>query len=250
MIEYSYQLYSSRKFPPLGDTLKMLSDLGYTHVEGYQALFDTPASVSALADALAANGLTMPTAHFDLKALQNSPDRVLAIAATLGIKAIFVPYLAPPDRPNDPTGWTAFGKSLAQAGEPVRAAGLRFGWHNHDYEFAEIEGQFPLDLILAADKDLALELDLAWVVRGGQDPSVWMQKYADRLAAIHIKDIAPEGTAPDEDGWADLGHGTMDWAMLLRQARGTAAHYFVIEHDNPSDHRRFAERSLRAARSF
>ena len=45
---------------------------------------------------------------------------------------------------------------------------------------------------------------MAWIVRGGADPFEWIKRYADRIASVHIKDIAPAGECEDEDGWADV----------------------------------------------
>ncbi|MCG6901333.1 MAG: sugar phosphate isomerase/epimerase [Rhodobacter sp.] len=251
MTDFSYQLYSSRNFPPLADTLRMVADLGYAQVEGYGALYANAAAVTELQGALSDTGLAMPTAHFAIDMLRDEPDQVLKIADTLGIKAIFAPHVAPPHRPVDAAGWAAFGRELARLGAPVWDAGLQFGWHNHDFEMADLGGaDRPLDLILQGDDRLTLELDVAWVQVGGQNPLDWIVKYADRLLAAHLKDIAPAGQAADEDGWADVGQGVMDWPGLMAALRHTKAQYFVMEHDNPSDHRRFAERSIAAARSF
>ena len=94
-------------------------------------------------------------------------------------------------------------------------------------------------------------MDVAWIVRGGADPIAWIDEYASRIVAAHVKDIAPAGVAEDEDGWADVGHGTMDWAGILKALRDkTPARVFVMEHDNPSDFARFARRSIEAANRF
>ena len=66
MTDYSYQLYSSRNYAPLPETLKMLSRLGYKQVEGYGALYADAAKVAELKDHLAGSGLSMPTGHFSL----------------------------------------------------------------------------------------------------------------------------------------------------------------------------------------
>ena len=204
MTDFSYQLYSSRNFPPLPDTLRMLSDLGYTQIEGFGGLFADDGAVDTLAGAMAETGLKMPTAHFGLDLLAE-PDQALRIAKTLGITTVFCPFVMPDDRPTDAAGWAAFGKTVAEAGKPIWDAGLNYGWHNHDFEFVALEdGQFPFDLIMGAD----------------------------------------------EDGWADVGHGTMDWAALMGAARQTSAQYFVMEHDNPSDHMRFASRALASVKSY
>ena len=62
------------------------------------------------------------------------------------------------------------------------------------------------------------------------------------------KDLAPAGENANEDGWADVGHGTLDWNQLARDAKArTRARYYVMEHDKPSDAIRFARRSIAAA---
>jgi sugar phosphate isomerase/epimerase len=250
MSDFSYQLYSSRNFPPLSDTLSMLAETGYTQVEGYGALFSDDTDLGALKASLDASGLTMPTAHIGLDVLSDRPARALEIVRTLGIEAVFGPFLQAPDRPTNATGWEAFGKRLAELGKPIQEAGCVFGWHNHAFEFERVEGELPMDLILQASDTLMIELDVAWCVKGGEDPVAWIEANGTRIAAAHIKDIAPEGEALDEDGWADVGTGTMDWAAIMPALRQTPCRWFIAEHDNPNDHHRFASRSLAAMRSF
>ena len=75
---------------------------------------------------------------------------MLKIANTLGIRAIYCPYLLPDQRPADAAGWKAFGERLENAGKPFRDAGLDFGWHNHDFEFVALpDGSIPQDHIFA-----------------------------------------------------------------------------------------------------
>ena len=250
MTDFSYQLYSSRNFPPLGDTLKMVADAGYTQVEGYGGLYEG-AALAELQAGLDATGLTMPTGHLGLSMVRDTPDQAVAVAKQLGIKAIFIPHLMPDERPTDAAGWAQFGRDLAEAGKPIWDAGLKFGWHNHDFELADLGGaDRPLDLIMQGSDDLALELDIAWVTRGGQDPLAWVSKYNNRMLAAHVKDIAAPGACIDEDGWADVGYGTMDWPALMAALKTGTTRYFVMEHDNPKDHKRFATRSIAAAQAM
>lgn len=229
----------------------MLADLGYDAVEGYSALYADDAQVAALTSALGNSGLAMPTGHFGLAQIESEPDKVLAIARALGIGRIYCPYLMPDDRPTDAAGWRAFGARLQAAGRPIKAAGLGFGWHNHDFELCPLpDGQVPQDLIFDGGPDLEWEIDVAWVVRGGADPAAWIARYAPRITAAHLKDIAPGGQNAGEDGWADLGTGTVPWTALMAQLRQTPCDVFIVEHDNPSDHARFARRSLQAAKGL
>lgn len=135
--------------------------------------------------------------------------------------------------------------------QAVPRCGLDFGWHNHDFEFhALADGSVPLDQIFAGGPDLSWEADIAWIVRGGADPFGWISKYPTRITAVHVKDIAPKGEKADEDGWADVGEGTLDWKALIQALSRTSVKYFVAEHDNPSDFRRFAKRSLASIQSY
>ncbi len=241
----AYQLYSSRNFPPLDATAKMLAAAGLTGTEGFGGLYDNPTTLAATAAALKAAGLSMKTGHFGLSQVEDTPDWALEVAKTLWIERIYVPYLMPEDRPTDAAGWRAFGARLENAGAPIRAAGLGFGWHNHDFEFiAQADGSIPHASILEGGPSLEVELDVAWVIRGGSDPLAWINRYAGRITAAHVKDIAPKGQNADEDGWADVGFGTVEWKTIHAALKAAGCKHFVLEHDNPADHTRIAVRSF------
>jgi hypothetical protein len=130
-------------------------------------------------------------------------------------------------------------------GAPLVAAGLGFGWHNHDFEFAGCaDGTVPMFQILTGGPTLEWEMDVAWVVRGGSNPLAWIDAFKGRITAAHVKDIAAQGQAMDEDGWADVGHGVVEWAAIFAALKSAGVQYYVMEHDNPADDRRFATRSL------
>ena len=127
----AYQLYCSRNWP-LVETLDMLERVGIDAVEGFGPLFDDPAATRRLLDD---HEMTMPSAHFAFDLVAGDPDRALEIAKTIGIEKVIVPFLTPDQRPTDKSGWQAFAGKLAEAGKPIRDAGLGYGWHNHDFEF-------------------------------------------------------------------------------------------------------------------
>jgi sugar phosphate isomerase/epimerase len=113
MTDYSYQLYSSRKFGPLPDTLKMIAAAGYTQCEGYGDLFSKLGSLDNLKADLQANGLKMTTGHFSLDMVTGQSKRVIEIAKALEMKAVFVPSVPHDTRVRDPEGWAALGRTLA-----------------------------------------------------------------------------------------------------------------------------------------
>lgn len=248
MDNLSYQLYSSRKFTPLAGTVKMLAELGYTEVEGFGGLYNDPAPLRAMLDDA---GLTMPTGHIGIDALADDFAGSVTTAKTLGIKTLICPAISPSERPGDAAGWTAFGEKLDAICQALADRGIGFAWHNHNFEFASLpDGSMPMQRILDAAPKLQWEIDIAWVIRGGQDPIDWIKAQSGRIIAVHLKDIAPNGKCADEDGWADVGHGTIDWPPLLQALKSAPVASFVMEHDNPNDDKRFAARSIAAAAKF
>lgn len=238
----SFQLYSARHFQPLSTTLTMLAKAGYREVEGFGDVYDQPETLRKLLDS---NGLTMPTGHFGLDMLENEQPRVLEIAKTLSMRHIYAPYLMDDERPKDAAGWQAFGKRLAAVGESVRGEGFSFGWHNHDFEFERLpSGEMPLDVMFEAAPMLDWECDVAWVARAHADPVAWIKRYADRITSVHVKDLAPEGNCADEDGWADVGEGVVDWTACFAALKNSRVLHYIMEHDNPNDLERFARRSF------
>lgn len=238
----SYQLYSSRKFPDLARQLGMLAETGFRHVEPYDALVADPAGFK---DALDRFGLTAPTAHVSLPSLREDFDGTMRALRGIGVRIAILPYIAPDARPSGPAGWRELGAELLNYAKRAAEHDLQFGWHNHDFEFVPCDdGSLPLDLILGDDPALRWQADIAWMARAGQDPAIWLERYASRIIGLHVKDVAPEGALAEEDGWADVGHGRLDWPTLLPAMRATDAEVWTLEHDNPSDDSRFARRSL------
>ena len=238
----SFQLYSARKFPPLKDTLALLAKSGYREVEGYGGVYDKPAALRRLLDK---NGLTMPTGHFSIDMLEAERPRVLDIASALGVHHIYAPYVMPDKRPKSAAGYKKLGKRLAAIGEWVGGEGYAFGWHNHDFEFIKLPtGETPHEIMFDAAPMMDWECDVAWVARAKANPVTWIKRYAERITAVHVKDIAPKGESLDEDGWADPGQGTVNWAACFAALKTSRTLHYIMEHDNPNNLERFAKRSF------
>ena len=120
--------------------------------------------------------------------------------------------------------------------QKVKDEGMTLLYHNHSFEFGRYDGKLGLEHLLDSAPDLGLELDVGWCQEGGVDPTPLLDKYAGRVKRLHVKDRAPEGENTDQDGWADVGHGVIDWPPLLKAAaKDAGAEWFVVEHDEPAD---------------
>jgi sugar phosphate isomerase/epimerase len=238
------QLYSGRKFPPVETQLETIARHGFTNVETFAPFYD---DVEATKQLLEPHRLSARSGHFSFAMLEGDGQRVVDVARRLGVEIVVAPYLTPAERPGTAEGWKALGARLLAIEAQLSAAGLRFAWHNHDFEFKQLpDGSMPIEHLLG-DR-LQWEADLAWAVRGGADPRQWIERYRGRIPLVHVKDIAPEGENADEDGWADVGAGILPWPELWRQCVAAGAEMMIAEHDNPSDFERFVRVSAAAMR--
>ena len=243
------QLYSMRDCPDQIALLGQLADMGITQVEGYGGVYSDSAAYRAAMDQ---HGITMPSGHMALADIEADFDATLDMAKALGMRRVFAPYLDPAQRPTTSAGYADLAARLNAAAQKYGDKGISFGWHNHDFEFVTLpDGSTPMDILLTEAPDIQWEADLAWIKRGGRDPLEYVQRFGDRLSAIHVKDIAPKGTHLDEDGWADLGAGTLDWAALLQACRAQSDDLiYVLEHDKPANPQAYAKRSAAAFKTL
>jgi sugar phosphate isomerase/epimerase len=237
----SFQLYSARLMPTLEDQFDMLARVGYRLVEPWGGLLAEPERLQGLLDK---HAMLAPSCHVGIDRLRDDAAGTAALLKGLGVETAIVP--APPQGKfeNDEDGWRALGAELQGYAAAMADAGLALAWHNHAWEYKPTaSGRIPLDLIFEAAPDLQWEADIAWIVRGGGDPVAELAKRPGRTPLVHVKDIAPQGECADEDGWADVGHGVLDWTSIMAAVDDAGATTFVVEHDKPSDAERFARRS-------
>jgi sugar phosphate isomerase/epimerase len=224
------QLYTVRTLLE-GDfegTLAGLGDIGFREVEfaGYHGR--TPQAVRA---ALGRAGLVAPSAHVPIETVRDDLPRVLEGALVMGHRHVVVAWL--PEQLRTLDGYRAAADLFNRVGEQAVAAGIRFAYHNHAYEFARLDGRMPYDVLLERcdPRFVAFEMDLYWITKGGQDPVAYFARWPGRFPMVHVKD----STGPPDHRMVDVGAGTIPWkAVFARREQAGIRHYFV-EHDAPPD---------------
>lgn len=230
------QLYTVRNLmrEDVARTLAAVAEIGYREVEfaGYFGL--APARIREL---VAGHGLTAPSAHVPFTALGDEWSATLDDAATAGHGFVTVPSI-PGSARRSLDDWMRIAEVFNEGGRAARAAGLRFAYHNHDFEFTPIDGlnadgRVPFDLLLAeTDPDLVeFQLDVYWMTRAGHDVIDAMTRHPRRFTMLHLKDSA----GPPDHRMVDVGAGTLDFARILDRAAAVGVRHAFVEHDNPAD---------------
>jgi sugar phosphate isomerase/epimerase len=229
----SLQLYSIREAGDFDTQLALARRCGFEWVETVATHGLAP---QAFADKIAAHGLKLSSMHAGIALLESDPAPVLQACHATACPLIVMPWLPMGERSATAEGWRAIGRRLADLGDRIRAAGLQLAYHNHEWEFLNYDGRTALEWIFAqaTPAQLRWEADLGWVCRAGADPWPWLDRFAERLACVHAKDIAPPGSAVAEDGWATLGQGIVPWAALLAHLK-SRIDLVIVEHDHPLD---------------
>ncbi len=223
-------------------TLAKVAAIGYKEVEFAGYFNHSPQQVR---DLLTANGLTSPAAHVDYASL--APDKfsaVLDAAHTIGQTFVVNPWIDPPMR-TQPGIWQRIAETFNRAGESAHKAGIQFAYHNHNFEFAPVDGVLIYDQLLkACDPALVkMELDLCWISAAGKDPVEYFRNYPGRFPLVHVKGLSkviPNGASAPIDqllpAITDVGHDdVIDWKRIFSHAaEGGISHYFV-EHDTAGD---------------
>jgi sugar phosphate isomerase/epimerase len=231
------QLYSVRMLLPkdFDGTLTKLAAMGYKNVEaaGY---YDKTATewLKAMDDA----GLRCTSTHHPLALLLQHEDEYIEFAHTTGMQYI----VCPSPRKKDPAAsgpmtlddWKWSVGEFNRIGEKVKAAGMRFGYHNHTPEFQTLDGVLVYDelLRLADPKFVFFEMDLGWVCAAGHDPVPYLRKWPERFPLVHVKDMVKNSDGTSHS--VVLGTGYIDYHRILRAATGLKQ-YFIEQEEFAGD---------------
>lgn len=227
------QLYTVRDQAEkdLPAVLAAIRDIGYTEVEPYWNIYDHPAR--ELKKLIADHGLSAPSGHFDYEGLASKLD----YAQELGVHYVVCPML--PE-----SMWGSLGdfeKAAEQFdawGAELQKRGMRFAFHNHNYEFRKLDGTTGFDTILARTdpKLVDIEMDCYWITQAGYDPVSMLEKHAGRIRLLHLKDRKP-GFPPSQQldeaamHFTEVGSGTLDWKAILAAAERNRIDHMFVEQD-------------------
>jgi sugar phosphate isomerase/epimerase len=225
------QLYTlrSRMAESVERTLHEVAQIGYKEVEFAGYFNRPPRSIRQLLDR---NGLKAPSAHISMANLRSGWFRTLDESAAMGHRWLVIPSLGANERDSiDAVKRTA--EIMNRAAADAKDFKIRLAYHNHDFEFREVEGRVMFDLLLEEldPKLVDIELDLYWITKAGFDPFVYFARWPGRFPLLHVKDAGP---APAFE-MLEVGKGTIDFPAIFAKEKEAGFKHYFVEHDRPAD---------------
>ena len=174
------------------------------------------------------NGLKICATHRPWEALRDRTDAEIEFHQILGCDYVAIGGIWPKD-------YSEFSRFVEES-RPViarlKAAGIRFGYHNHSHEFVRnlATGKTWYDVLIdEGGPDLMLEVDTYWVQHAGIDPVRFLERCAGRIPVIHVKD--KEVVPGDGPVMAPIGEGNLDWPAIIEVCEKGGTEWYTVEQD-------------------
>lgn len=245
------QLYSVRDAmeKDMDATLKAVKEMGYDYVEFAGYFCKTAEEVKALLDKY---DLKAVSVHQATDLFEKEGKAAVDYLNTIGVEYSAIPWY---DKNELYNNWDETVKKFAEVSKLLKEGGIRLMYHNHDFEFVKIDGEYVLDkLYRTLDAETLMpEIDTCWVHYAGVNPAEYVRKYAGRIKVLHLKDFVCKklGGGPvyaliDEDGneiknaskedngfkFTPVGSGIQDWNAILSAAEEAGIEYVIVEQDD------------------
>ena len=227
IINYGVQLYTFRNEmdkDPIG-TLKQIASLGIKKIETarskkghYYGL--SPKEMKNVCNDL---GMTLKSGHV---ALDENWQGTMEEANESGQEYLICSSL--PSKGQTTDNYLKVADEFNKAGEACQKMGLKFGYHNHGYEFEHDDGQVLYDILLDnTDANLVhMELDLGWVISAEKDPMDYFTRYHNRFPLWHLKDMNLSKKESTE-----FGKGALDIALMIENIEVSGVKHIFIEQE-------------------
>lgn len=252
------QLYSLRDIlsdnTKVKSTIEQLASWGYTEFETYGYSNGNLFGMTSkeFNDFVKSLGARVVSGHYGPDVLKGDWAKAVEDAKYGGQEYMVLPYIDEKERTAD--GYKKIIDLVNKSAETSKSAGIRMGYHNHDFEFQKVKGtaskvqkesgdKTGFELLLEGlNKDnVSIELDLYWVVRAGLDPEQLFDKYPGRFEQWHVKDM--DKADPSKN--ADIGTGSIDFKKLFTLAEKSGMkHWYVEQETYPADPMTSAKNSI------
>ena len=245
--EIGLQLYTLRKAidENTSSALAAAAAAGYAQVEP----FGFPNAKSMEMIRIARDlGLEVHSSHFAWQSV-TEPEKegvapfaqILEQAHSAGLSHLVIPYLDASAR-KTADDYRRIAERCNAAAVQAAAAGIQLAYHNHNFEFAPLEGGTTgYDVFMAEfAPEMKFELDVFWVKAGGVEPAALLEKLSDRVSQVHLKDLKAGISLPNfeklpDDAFKELGSGIIPMEPIIVNAAAAGVAICHVEQDQSPD---------------
>ena len=225
--KYGVQLYTFRDemAKDAKGTLEQIASIGIKKIESarskeglYYGL--SPKEMKATCDSL---GMQLCSGHV---ALDRDFDNTMRQAVESGQEYVICSSL--PSKGQNIDNYKKVADAFNEAGKACKKLGLKFGYHNHEYEFESDKDEVLYDVLMDnTDPELVhMELDLGWVIVAEKDPLHYFKKYPNRFPLWHLKDMNMQEKVSTE-----FGKGGLDIVMMMENKSASGVKHIFIEQE-------------------
>jgi len=230
-LKIAAQLYTIREFDKtpedIAASMKKIRQIGYDAV---QVSGMGPIEPERLKEIMDKEGLTICATHIGFDRLKNELDMVIKEHKLWNCK--YVGLGSMPDRyRKSAEACREFIREISPIAKEIKASGLQFIYHNHNFEFAKYDGKTLMDILFEeTDPDtFGFEIDTYWVQCGGADPIQWINKVEGRMQVVHFKDMVVNSEA--KSIMAEVGEGNLNWKGIIEACEKTGVEWCPVEQD-------------------
>lgn len=224
------QLYTLREFTKtpqdIRNTMKRVRQMGYeaVQVSGMGAI--DPDELKGIVDEY---GLKICITHTPYDRIINDFDNVVREHKLWKCDYVGLGMI-PKEFERSMKGYKTFAHSMSEIAKRFNEAGLKFAYHNHNFEFEKYDGITGMDILFnESDPEVfGFEIDTYWVQAGGADPVEWIYKVKGRMGVVHLKDMA---IINREQVYAEIGEGNLNWKTIIKACEETGVEWYAIEQD-------------------
>ncbi len=228
-MEIGAQLYNLRSYTQnetdFARSINGIAEIGYkiVQVSGIGAI--APEKIRKICDD---NEMKIVLTHTNQERLLSDTQKVIEEHQILGCKYIGLGSMQERYRTEE---WRKyFVEDYKPVAQKLQAAGCKLMYHNHDFEFENVNGVRLIDTLLEGftTDELGITLDMFWVQAAGCDVVQWIERFKGRLNCVHLKDMNVHGS---ERRMAAVGTGNMNFEAIVPKFIEVGAEYALVEQD-------------------
>ncbi len=226
-----FQAFSVRNYMTNAEdvrkTFERMAAIGYSEVQTAGAF---PCTVEEYAAAAHDNGFAVVGTHYGFPADVNDIEDYVKTHRILGTTNAGVGGAF--ELSKDKSQIMPYIEKVNTLAENLKKYGMKFTYHHHAFEFAKLEGDRIMDMLVDGlnPETTSFVLDTHWLQKGGVSIKEWLEKLAGRCEILHLKDYA---VAPgNNDGYiTECGNGNINFEEVIKIAEATGVKHLCVEQD-------------------